>query len=137
MLEEKKQKTAASGIKKVFVATFKQQAQSSPGRWNSADSAVVGLKLFGQLTNSEGNPVTLQPEHEADIKSAFDAKGLQMKALEGVATACGAQIPEETRRCLERILDPGEFQQELIEAGNKKPSRKKKESLKALIEEVE
>jgi len=96
-----------------------------------ADSTAVGRDLLANLTKN-GEPIKLTEQQEWEIKLAFDAKRLQMATLARVADECGVELPKETRLFLERILDPAEFQQELIHAKLKKPSRKKRDSLTSL-----
>ena len=129
-----KSKTHQPETKVVFGQSVKARAQLNERPWSIADSAAVGRELFGHLTK-DGEPIKLSEEQDQEISLVFDAKKLQMATLERVATDCGVEIPEETRGLLERILDHAEFQQELIGAEMKNPSRKKREKLTKLFEE--
>ena len=117
----------------IFGSVVKSQAALSEHTWEKGNGTAVTLKLFGQMTDEHDKPLKLSGEHEQRIALAMDAKGVQMATLEEVARECGAEIPDEVRALLERILNPAEFQQELIHAGLKKPSRKVNTKLKELV----
>ncbi len=122
-----------SDIAKIFGEEIKNQAGLSEHTWNKANGAAVALKLFGHLADEHGKPLRLSGEQEQRIALALDAKAIQMDTLETVAREAGAEIPEEARALLERILDPATFQQQLIGVGLKKPSRKVKTKLAELV----
>jgi len=128
-----KQLPQKSEFNSIFGSVVKNQAALSEGTWEKGNGGAVALKLFGGITDEHGKPLKLTEEHEQKIALAMDPKGVQMAALEEVARDCGAEIPDEVRALLERILNPAEFQQELIHAGLKKPSRKVKTKLKELV----
>jgi hypothetical protein len=122
-----------SEIAKLFSAAVKELAEASPSTWSAANSGALGVRLLGAVRDADGNAVELNREQQDAVHAVFDPKRLQMKEIDRIAQECNAVLDDETRELLERFLDPVKFQQDLIVAGLKKPTRPKRASLAQLV----
>ena len=106
--------------------------------WPFMDSAKVTIRLFKELPDKSGNPTAITPEIEQRIESIFDAKKMQIDALNKLIEELNSKMDSTTKAQILQLLDTEEFRNKLIKAKLlTKQKRAKGKTLADLMDTVE
>jgi hypothetical protein len=84
--------------------------------WPFMDSAKVTIRLLKELPDKSGKPTAITPEIEKRIEEIFDAKRMQLDALNKLIEDLNTKMDGTTRAQILQLLDTEEFRNKLVKA---------------------
>lgn len=102
----------------VLKSVVSERLKLNPNQWTGGESAKVTGALLSIVKNKEDKPIVLD-EGDLDViecicKPNHDA---HMRVVERIAEKHGGKLDADTRKEIERVINPTKFKKELVAAG--------------------